>query len=430
MKRYLLAGLLAGAAPSLAHAEAALPAIGWSVSPGHSSNGSKICTFFGGFGEHSDLAWVAGAASPPQHFTLVFDDGGTPPRSQILVSQLKVATPGSPLMSIPGTVKFGQFRTSLDGRTLGSFLHLFVVKHSMTMALEGQSPVLVNLTGSADAAKDMRRCETVQNIPQMPKAPVRVAAATKRHARRRAHLVARAAPTLVVATVLPLPVSAPAAPVLPAPAVPTPVVATTTPLPAPTPAAPASPAPAALTLPVAAETPAPAAPAAQLALNDTILLAKAIEGQFLAILEDGKASYENTSDEALSHGARANRAADLCTLLGDDKEVIAWTGSISHLSSSRQRGDVLAVRLADGITVGTTDSGSSDGKDKSMIDPASDLFKTVSQMHVGERVTFSGSFFASDPDCIKENNPTQDGSMTAPNFLFKFTAIAAQQGPG
>jgi hypothetical protein len=484
--------------------------------------GSKICTLFGDFSQHSDLLWVADAANPPQRLTLVFDDGGAPPNSQISGSQLTVVAPGSPPISIPGTIKFGQFRTILDRRTLENFLWLFVAKRSMTVTLEDQSPVLVNLEGSADAAQDMRHCEAVQNIPALPTAFVHSDAATKPHAAKRTahirllaeraahkrllaeravhrrlvaerlaherHLAERttrirlvtvpspaptpAAPMPVVTAAIPLPTPTPAPP-LPAPA-PAPPVAAATPLPTPMPTAPPSPAaaltpvvaaaipspkptPAAPPLPTAAPppaapplpAPAPAAPVAavipspapaptpalpplpaptpppdaQVALlNDMLLIAKAIEDQFLAILQDGKASYQNTSDATLSLGARANRAADLCTLLGTERDAVDWTGTISDLSSS---GSVLAIKLGNDVTVGT--SSPSDSQPTSMIDPASDLFNTISQMHVGERVRFSGNFFPSDSDCIKETSLTPKGSMTSPYFLMKFTAVAPQQ---
>ncbi len=156
-------------------------------------------------------------------------------------------------------------------------------------------------------------------------------------------------------------------------------------------------------------------------MNDMLLIAKAIEDQFLAILQDAKVSYENTSDATLSLGARSDRAADLCTLLGNERNAVDWTGTISELSSS---GSVLAVKLAKDVTVGT--SSASGSQAASMIDPASDLFNTVSQMHVGERVRFSGNFFSSPTDCIKETSPTPKGAMTSPYFLIKFTAVAPQ----
>jgi hypothetical protein len=392
MKRHVFAGLLAVAAPSLAHAQASLPPIGWSVSSGHSARGSKICTLFGGFGNHSGLAWVADGHNPPQHFTLFFDDGGVPPRPHLFVSQLMVAAPGSQPLFMSGTVSFGQFRTTLDRESLDPLLHLFAAKRSMTVALEGDEPVTVNLQGSADAAQDLRRCASFKILHHISKDRVRVAAARHHGRARLARAARRAASAQLVACEPPLPDPPPAPPpVPPATALPNP----------------------------------PSAAAAQLALDDTALLAKAIEDQFTDILQDGKVSYQNTGDKDLSLGARATRATDLCILLGNDKVAIDWTGTISNLSNSSGQ-IVLAVKLADGITVGTTGGRASDSNTPSGIDPASDLLPTISQMHVGEHVRFSGRFFPSDTDCIEETSPTLDGSMTSPNFLMQFTAVGQQ----
>ena len=500
MKRYLIAGLLAVAMPSLADAQAPVPMVGWSVSSGHSTSGSKICTLYDVFGRHNALAWVADAANSPQRFTLLFDDGDAPPRATVLVSQLTVATHGSRSLSIPGTIRFGQFRSSVEPQIMDPLLHLIVAKRSMTVALGKESPVPVNLMGSADAAQQMLDCEQAEHIArrrtghvevavarehrvQLPKAhvrvaverehrnqltkgPARLALADRPHRARRSPEAAPVASIPVVAVALPslrpapaepmsappaiavtpsvaepsvvaaaplpapLPAATPVAPPMPPPAItaapvlPAPAMATAAPVPAPaTTAAAVTPEPA-----VAAATPSSAsslATAEQLALNDTLLLAKAIEDQFLAILQDGKISYENTSDKELSLGARATRATDLCTLLGNDKEAIEWTGTISSVDGSQgQR--VLAVKLADGVTVGTMRSGVADHTDLPTIDPASDLFKTMSQMHVGERVRFSGQFFPSSADCIKETSPSESGSMTAPNFAITFTSVDAQ----
>ena len=430
MKRYLFAGLFAVATPPLADAHASLPVIGWSVSQGHSATGSKICTLFGGFGEHSAIAWVADSASPPQHLTLVFDDGGVRPRSQTVESQLMIGTYRSSPLAIPGTIRFGQFKASLTKQTLEPFLHLFAHRGSMTVALEGETPVSLSLKGSAAAAQGLQRCEMVENIPQQFKATVRVATARHHHSHVR---LARAAPsasvsstivskplpdaTTPVATTMPPPVPAPApAPVVAPAALQSSVVA-----PAPLPAS----VPPPLPTPAPSPTPAPA-PAAQMAMDDMLMIAKAIEDQFVDILQDGKASYENSNDQSLSAGARANRAGDLCALLGNAKDANDWTGTVSDVSSGDEGRAVLVVKLADGVTVGTMNGSSSGTADAASIEPASDLFKTVSQLHVGEHVLFSGHFFPSDADCIKVTSPTEDGAMISPNFIMKFNSVAEQ----
>ena len=432
MRRYVLAGILTAATATLAQAQAPLPVIGWSVSTGHSATGGPICTLSGDFGNHSDLAWVQDVTSPSPHFTLVFDDGGAPPRSQMSVSALTFVTPGSPPLSIPGAVRFGQFKTTVDRQTFEPFLHLFMRKRRMTVALQGEPPVTVNLNGSHNAARYMRRCEAAATMPQAPKAHLQLAAATRHHAPARAPMAAQAAFRPLVAIAAPLPGPPPAAPPLPEPAPAVAPVALKPPMPAQPPLPAPAPviAPAVVKPPVAAETPLPvAAPAlaAEMDRKEALMLGKIIEDQFLGILQDGRASFENTSDSDLSAGARATRATDLCILLGDEKQAIDWTGSISDLSTNSQGGAVLVVKLADGVTVGTMDSRLQDVKDIPTIDPASDLFKTIDKMHVGERVVFSGHFLASDADCIKESSLTPSGAMSAPNFAMTFSGVEAAQ---
>jgi hypothetical protein len=42
------------------------------------------------------------------------------------------------------------------------------------------------------------------------------------------------------------------------------------------------------------------------------------------------------------------------------------------------------------------------------------------QMRRGDQVRFSGDFIRNDTDCVKETSLTLAGSMTDPDFLFRF----------
>jgi hypothetical protein len=452
VNRYLLLGLLAAATPVAAQAQAPAeaPPTGWSVSPGLSETHSPVCSLVGDLGQHRALALVADAARSQLGFLLLFDDGAAQPQPQASASRLTIDASGSRPLSIPGTIRFGQFRSTLDHKSSRHFLHLFNAKSSMTVALSGEPPVSVDLTGTADATKVMKRCEEAQNIP-LPAAHQRLAEAATRPRRiaegpRRVRAVASlhkpaviamddppppaiapsppadalaAAPP--VAAAVPPPAAVPAAPVpvppVPAapPAVtaladPAPSVAMATPLPVPM-----------LPAPVSVPAPVPGA------INPvTLLIGKAMEVQFVVIVQDATASYRNTGNEIESESARATRAEELCTLLGHDKAADSWPGTIAALPDAQGSGP-LSVTLADGITVQTMGAGASGSGDGSMIDQGSALSDALSQMQLGEAVTFSGQFFASDADCVRELSPTQEQSMTAPSFLMKFTAVTAQQ---
>jgi hypothetical protein len=45
----------------------------------------------------------------------------------------------------------------------------------------------------------------------------------------------------------------------------------------------------------------------------------------------------------------------------------------------------------------------------------------------GQRVRLSGTFLDSSTDCVSESSLTLDGSLTEPEFIFRFSRIASLQ---
>ena len=100
-----------------------------------------------------------------------------------------------------------------------------------------------------------------------------------------------------------------------------------------------------------------------------------------------------------------------------------WVGQIDALSSNSDGKGVLEISLAPDIQVKTWNNDFSDTASHTLIDPSSSLFGTVSQMRKGDQVVFSGAFFPSDVDCVKETSVSLAGSMTDPEFLFRFLSV-------
>jgi hypothetical protein len=48
-------------------------------------------------------------------------------------------------------------------------------------------------------------------------------------------------------------------------------------------------------------------------------------------------------------------------------------------------------------------------------------------MKIGDMVRFSGGFFEDRDDCFREASVTFDGSLTKPEFIFRFSALAPTQ---
>lgn len=149
------------------------------------------------------------------------------------------------------------------------------------------------------------------------------------------------------------------------------------------------------------------------------------QAEFINIINGARDAYSNAANEMLEGKVRVDRKQKLCKLLNRGR-VDGWIGTIAKLESSSEGKGVLAVEIeGEDIFIKTWNNDFSDILDHSMINPNSDLFNAVSRMSEGDRVLFSGGFYQSKEDCFKEVSITQRGSVTEPEFLFRFSAVKA-----
>ena len=147
------------------------------------------------------------------------------------------------------------------------------------------------------------------------------------------------------------------------------------------------------------------------------------EQEFIRSVQSGHAAYSVAPNEMAKGGTRAERRAAICRSLSNGVLVSDWVGRIAELESNSDGKGVLEISIADSVAVKTYNNSFSDAGSDTLIDPTSPLFKRLSQMQKGNRVTFSGAFFASDIDCVQEASLTLEGSMTEPEFLFRFKTV-------
>jgi len=85
---------------------------------------------------------------------------------------------------------------------------------------------------------------------------------------------------------------------------------------------------------------------------------------------------------------------------------------------------IISVQL-DGaeIRVETWNNAISDLTNNTLIEHGSLLYKTISELKLGDKVIFSGTFLSGEDDYIAEKSLTEFGSMTSPEFTFRFTDI-------
>lgn len=157
---------------------------------------------------------------------------------------------------------------------------------------------------------------------------------------------------------------------------------------------------------------------------------RALERRFVAALAEAGVAYEGAPNDLARGAARLRRAHVLCALM-ERREATDWVGEVATLSSSSEGKGVLVVRIAPHATLGTTTNSLSDGLAplRTLIDDSSPVLEAALALKPGQRVVFSGRFAPSEADCLFEQSLTQAGSMREPAFLFRFTALRAEEGP-
>jgi len=146
------------------------------------------------------------------------------------------------------------------------------------------------------------------------------------------------------------------------------------------------------------------------------------EQAFLAAVQQGQSAFRAAPNDMAKGGTRSLRRDSICKSL-TGMAISNWVGDIEQLSSNGEGKGVLELSLADSIHVKTWNNSFSDASDGTLIAPASPLFKGLSQMKVGDLVIFSGIFIPDLLDCVKETSLSLEGSMTDPEFLFRFSSV-------
>ena len=147
--------------------------------------------------------------------------------------------------------------------------------------------------------------------------------------------------------------------------------------------------------------------------------------RFVDAIDQYAGFYNNAANDMAKGGQRVARARALCTLrVGTVRD---WVGKIYGVSSNNDGRGVLEVQISNVAYLKTWNNALSDYEDHTLIDPASPVFREASAMKAGQWAVFSGSFLPSQTDCMQESSVSQSGSMTEPEFLFRFSAIRPAQ---
>lgn len=145
--------------------------------------------------------------------------------------------------------------------------------------------------------------------------------------------------------------------------------------------------------------------------------------RFETVVSEWRAKYVGAKNDFFREQMRAARGAALCGLT--DGTVNGWIGAVEKITSTLAKdGAIFEVKLNDHLWFTA-------GPDALIIRKDNNVFVNVSKLGVGDRIRFSGSLVPATgtkvtdykADCFRENSFTESGSMTDPEYWFRFTRV-------
>jgi hypothetical protein len=150
--------------------------------------------------------------------------------------------------------------------------------------------------------------------------------------------------------------------------------------------------------------------------------------QFIDVLDDFAARYSQAPNEMAQGALRPQRAKAICSLMNRDGEVRGWVGKVKKMSSNNEGKGVIEISISPRASVKTWNNALSDIGDHTLLEPGSLSHTQAVELRPGQSVEFSGTFPLGDKDCLRESSLTQRGSMSEPEWIFRFQTITPRMG--
>ena len=151
--------------------------------------------------------------------------------------------------------------------------------------------------------------------------------------------------------------------------------------------------------------------------------------EFVKLTESFIESYENAHD-VIKPVVRVERRMEFQKAFPGGI-VTNWIGTVQAVKAKAGEDAVIHVTLEGSVIVSLKNVDTSWGDrfktgDTLRIQPGSDLHKKAAELSKGDKLLFSGEFIIRNDwnDYILENSYTEKGSMTDPEFVFRFTEIS------
>jgi len=150
----------------------------------------------------------------------------------------------------------------------------------------------------------------------------------------------------------------------------------------------------------------------------------ASQKKFIDLIDTNVQKYRTAKNELQKSAIRTERKQALCEIT-EGFTVSDWIGTLNALNTNSEGNAVLSIRISPNIEIKTWNNALSDTGSNTLIEKDTSLFNELFYLSRGQKVMFSGSFFTSEKDCLKELSVTEEGAMTKPEFLMKFNKVKA-----
>ena len=162
----------------------------------------------------------------------------------------------------------------------------------------------------------------------------------------------------------------------------------------------------------------------QVASLEPSLAVPEMERRLIASVSTSLARFNAGTNEMAKGSARPMRAREICSYM-TSMNVDRWVGYVEQLTTNNEGRGVLAIRLPNSpVVVSTWNNAVSDIMHDTLIEPQSSIYSQAVALSAGQPVVFSGRFFNDEEDCLWEQSLSLEGSITEPEFVFRFSSIA------
>lgn len=151
----------------------------------------------------------------------------------------------------------------------------------------------------------------------------------------------------------------------------------------------------------------------------------ASEAAFVTEVNKTETALGKTTSSLQSASLVSTRDATLCAALPGNVAT-NWVGTIHAIGANGDGYAWVNIEIAPTVVVQTWNNDISDATDHTLIKPSQPAFSKLVPMAVGDRVVFSGTFLSSSVSCLEKENLTQLFYGLDPNFIFRFSNVAAQ----